>query len=130
MDMTFLNMSNSHSFLDDVEGTCRCAFFPFRFQHKLFNSLQITVSPSKSINLVQDGPESTMSAFSLSNNTGVLLLCEVAAKPVFEQVHANYNADQECRNNKKLCAALASWHLLTDHFPHGYVPLHPGPPWD
>jgi hypothetical protein len=31
---------------------------------------------------------------SLSDNTGVLLLCEVAAKPFYEQLDANYNADQ------------------------------------
>ncbi|KAI0727024.1 PARP-domain-containing protein [Fomitopsis betulina] len=33
----------------------------------------------------------------LSDNTGVLLLCEVAAKPFFEQHDANYNADQACK---------------------------------
>ena len=35
---------------------------------------------------------------SLSDNTGLLLLCEVAAKPFFEQYQANYNADQDCKN--------------------------------
>ncbi|KAH9891324.1 poly polymerase catalytic domain-containing protein [Cubamyces lactineus] len=34
----------------------------------------------------------------LSDNTGLLLLCEVAAKPFFEQYQANYNADQDCKN--------------------------------
>ncbi|EPS95706.1 hypothetical protein FOMPIDRAFT_1038418 [Fomitopsis schrenkii] len=33
----------------------------------------------------------------LSDNTGVLLLCEVAAKPFFEQHDANYSADQACK---------------------------------
>ncbi|KZT68464.1 PARP-domain-containing protein [Daedalea quercina L-15889] len=33
----------------------------------------------------------------LSDNTGILLLCEIAAKPFFEQDGANYNADQDCR---------------------------------
>ncbi|KAI0770930.1 poly polymerase catalytic domain-containing protein [Trametes elegans] len=34
----------------------------------------------------------------LSDNTGLLLLCEVAAKPFYEQYQANYNADQDCKN--------------------------------
>ncbi|KAJ8495164.1 hypothetical protein ONZ51_g1849 [Trametes cubensis] len=34
----------------------------------------------------------------LSDNTGLLLLCEVAAKPFLEQYQANYNADQDCKN--------------------------------
>ncbi|KAI0353197.1 PARP-domain-containing protein [Trametes cingulata] len=33
----------------------------------------------------------------LSDNTGLLLLCEVAAKPFYEQHQANYNADQDCK---------------------------------
>ncbi|KAH7930598.1 PARP-domain-containing protein [Leucogyrophana mollusca] len=38
----------------------------------------------------------------LSDNIGVLLLCEVAAKPYFEQTDANYDADRQCKANKKL----------------------------
>ncbi|KAG6837207.1 hypothetical protein H0H93_013075 [Arthromyces matolae] len=38
----------------------------------------------------------------LSNNTGLLLLCEVAVKPFHELTHASYNADQECKSNKKM----------------------------
>ncbi|KAJ3533877.1 hypothetical protein NM688_g7220 [Phlebia brevispora] len=33
----------------------------------------------------------------LSHNTGLLLLCEVAAKPFFEQIGANYDADRACK---------------------------------
>ncbi|KAI0369996.1 PARP-domain-containing protein [Pilatotrama ljubarskyi] len=33
----------------------------------------------------------------LSDNTGLLLLCEVAAKPFYEQHQANYNADEDCK---------------------------------
>ncbi|TBU22092.1 PARP-domain-containing protein [Dichomitus squalens] len=33
----------------------------------------------------------------LSDNIGILLLCEVAAKPFYEQHNANYNADQDCK---------------------------------
>ncbi|KAI0694469.1 poly polymerase catalytic domain-containing protein [Cerioporus squamosus] len=33
----------------------------------------------------------------LSDNTGLLLLCEVLAKPFYEQYQANYNADQDCK---------------------------------
>ncbi|KAI9062258.1 PARP-domain-containing protein [Trametes sanguinea] len=33
----------------------------------------------------------------LSDNTGLLLLCEVAAKPFYEQYQANYHADQDCK---------------------------------
>ncbi|KAI0935474.1 hypothetical protein AcV5_003891 [Taiwanofungus camphoratus] len=39
----------------------------------------------------------------LSDNTGVLLLCEVAAKPFFEQHQANYNGDADCKEAGKLC---------------------------
>lgn len=39
---------------------------------------------------------------SLSENTALLLLCEVAAKPFFEQIHENCNADIECRTAKAL----------------------------
>ncbi|CDO69839.1 hypothetical protein BN946_scf184803.g37 [Trametes cinnabarina] len=34
---------------------------------------------------------------SLSDNTGLLLLCEVAAKPFYEQYQANYNAAEDCK---------------------------------
>jgi len=37
-----------------------------------------------------------------SNGVGILLLCEVAAKPFFEQNHANYNAQSECGQAGKL----------------------------
>ncbi|KAJ7102466.1 poly polymerase catalytic domain-containing protein [Mycena belliarum] len=37
----------------------------------------------------------------LSNNIGLLLLCEVAAKPFYELVTAEYNADKGCKSNKK-----------------------------
>ncbi|KAJ7642302.1 PARP-domain-containing protein [Mycena rosella] len=37
----------------------------------------------------------------LSNNTGLLLLCEVAAKPFYELTTAEYNADRGCKTNKK-----------------------------
>ncbi|KAK0464174.1 PARP-domain-containing protein [Armillaria novae-zelandiae] len=37
----------------------------------------------------------------LSNNTGILLLCEVAAKPFYERNDAEYNADQTCKQNNK-----------------------------
>jgi hypothetical protein len=39
---------------------------------------------------------------SLSDNTGLLLLCEIAAKPFFEQMNANYNASEDCIASKKL----------------------------
>ncbi|KAK0506495.1 poly polymerase catalytic domain-containing protein [Armillaria luteobubalina] len=37
----------------------------------------------------------------LSNNTGILLLCEVVAKPFYERNDAEYNADQTCKQNNK-----------------------------
>ncbi|KAG8814974.1 hypothetical protein FRC17_000908 [Serendipita sp. 399] len=37
-----------------------------------------------------------------SNDVGILLLCEVAAKPFFEQVHANYHAHTACGQAGKL----------------------------
>ncbi|EIM92706.1 PARP-domain-containing protein [Stereum hirsutum FP-91666 SS1] len=46
----------------------------------------------------------------LSDGTGLLLLCEVAAKPFFEQENANYNADKDCKANNKLCTlGLGQW---------------------
>ncbi|KAF8323020.1 PARP-domain-containing protein [Clavulina sp. PMI_390] len=39
---------------------------------------------------------------SLSQNTGLLLLAEVAVAPFNELTHANYNADAECKANNKL----------------------------
>ncbi|KAG0699742.1 poly polymerase catalytic domain-containing protein [Suillus ampliporus] len=39
---------------------------------------------------------------SLSNQIGVLLLCEVAVKPFLEMNNANYNADEDCKKSKKL----------------------------
>lgn len=36
----------------------------------------------------------------LSDNTGLLLLCEVAAKPFHELTDASYDADQGCKRAK------------------------------
>ncbi|KAJ7924472.1 poly polymerase catalytic domain-containing protein [Mycena leptocephala] len=36
----------------------------------------------------------------LSHDTGLLLLCEVAAKPFYELTNAEYNADKGCKANK------------------------------
>ncbi|KAK0473548.1 poly polymerase catalytic domain-containing protein [Armillaria luteobubalina] len=39
--------------------------------------------------------------FADSINTGILLLCEVEAKPFYERNDAEYNADQTCKQNNK-----------------------------
>ncbi|KAJ7226070.1 poly polymerase catalytic domain-containing protein [Mycena pura] len=39
----------------------------------------------------------------LSHGTGILLLCEVAAKPFYERVQAEYDADKGCKKNKAKC---------------------------
>lgn len=39
----------------------------------------------------------------LSDSVGLLLLCEIAAKPFHEEINSNYYADQACKDNKKLC---------------------------
>ncbi|KAG0699726.1 hypothetical protein DFH29DRAFT_35629 [Suillus ampliporus] len=39
---------------------------------------------------------------SLSNQIGVVLLCEVAVKPFLEMTDANYSADEDCKKSKKL----------------------------
>ncbi|KAG1865517.1 poly polymerase catalytic domain-containing protein [Suillus subalutaceus] len=39
---------------------------------------------------------------SLSNQIGVLLLCEVAVKPFLEMNDANYTANEDCKKSKKL----------------------------
>lgn len=43
---------------------------------------------------------------SLSDNKALLLLCEVVAKPFFEQIYENSNADTECRAMKALCVCF------------------------
>lgn len=71
----------------------------------------------------------------LSNNTGLLLLCEVAAKPFYEQISAQYDADMHCRSNQKMATkgigrtqpvkwkdagkALNNAELLGCHMPDG-----------
>ncbi|THH21021.1 hypothetical protein EW146_g480 [Bondarzewia mesenterica] len=46
----------------------------------------------------------------LSDGVGLLLLCEVAAKPFFEQADANFNADQDCKVASKLATkGLGTW---------------------
>lgn len=39
---------------------------------------------------------------SISNNTALMLLCEVAARPFHELKNADYYADKTCATNKKL----------------------------
>lgn len=39
----------------------------------------------------------------LSNNTGLLLLAEVAVAPFNELTGAKYDADVDCKANNKLC---------------------------
>ena len=39
---------------------------------------------------------------SASDGIGIMLLCEVAAKPFFEQVQANYYADNDCKKAQAL----------------------------
>lgn len=43
-----------------------------------------------------------LSQTSLSNQIGVLLLCEVAVKPYLELTHAKYDADAACKSSDKL----------------------------
>ncbi|VDC02029.1 unnamed protein product [Peniophora sp. CBMAI 1063] len=38
----------------------------------------------------------------LSNRYGLILLCEAAVKPTFEQIHANYHADEDCKKAGKM----------------------------
>ncbi|KIY45292.1 PARP-domain-containing protein, partial [Fistulina hepatica ATCC 64428] len=45
---------------------------------------------------------SKVCAADAGNNTGLLLLCEVAVKPSYELYNADYNADEGCRKAKKL----------------------------
>ncbi|RPD56226.1 PARP-domain-containing protein [Lentinus tigrinus ALCF2SS1-6] len=60
----------------------------------------------------------------LSDNTGLLLLCEVVAKPFYEQHQANYNADQDCKKaGKKSTKGLgrtqpAEWQDCGDALDH------------
>ncbi|KAI0933069.1 hypothetical protein AcW1_000001 [Taiwanofungus camphoratus] len=67
------------------------------------SSLPTIVMPSESsFNTIAREVDSIVLC-SLSDNTGVLLLCEVAAKPFFEQHQANYNGDADCKEAGKLC---------------------------
>ncbi|KAI0063109.1 PARP-domain-containing protein [Artomyces pyxidatus] len=46
----------------------------------------------------------------LSNSIGLLLLCEVAANPVYELKDSNYNADQACKAaNKMATKGIGQW---------------------
>ncbi|KAA1468416.1 PARP-domain-containing protein [Dentipellis sp. KUC8613] len=46
----------------------------------------------------------------LSHGLGLLLLCEVAAQPFFEQCDANYNAAEECKTAGKMATkGLGRW---------------------
>lgn len=74
-------------------------------KHYSTGSLPITAIHSESYLLHRDVIR-TIVVCSLSDNTGLLLLCEVAAKPFFEQHHANYNADADCKAAKKMYACF------------------------
>ena len=54
----------------------------------------------------------------MSDNIGLLLLCEVAAKPCYELNDASYNAAAECKNDGKMWVALIFIPLST-HVPQG-----------
>ena len=45
----------------------------------------------------------SLNAFRLSNRYGLILLCEAAVKPTFEQLSANYNAGEDCKSAGKMC---------------------------
>lgn len=59
-----------------------------------------------------------------SNNIGIMLLCEVAAKPFFEQTSFNYNAQVECAQAGKLATKglgrtqPADWQDAGDNLGH------------
>lgn len=55
---------------------------------------------------------SVLSQTSLSDRTGVLLLCEVAVKPYLELTDAQYNADATCKASNKLYAMRSSCSLV------------------
>jgi len=44
----------------------------------------------------------------MSHGIGVMLLCEVAVRPFFEQNHANYHADNDCKKAQALYVAFLS----------------------
>lgn len=48
----------------------------------------------------------------LSDDTGLLLLCEVAAAPFYEQKNANYDADRDCKNAGALYVSKSSGIVL------------------
>ncbi|KAJ7599453.1 PARP-domain-containing protein [Mycena floridula] len=72
---------------------------------------------------------------SMSNNTGILLLCEVAAKPFYERIDGAFNADTLCKSSGKLSTlglgktrprkwkdagkALGNGELIGCHMPEG-----------
>lgn len=65
------------------------------------NSRRITAIPSECADGASRALNLTVIS-SLSDSVGLLLLCEVAARPFHEETNANYNADQACKDNKKL----------------------------
>ncbi|KAF5361683.1 hypothetical protein D9758_007389 [Tetrapyrgos nigripes] len=46
-------------------------------------------------------PRQIVTTLTMSGGIGILLLCEVAAKPFYERYDAEYNADESCKRNGK-----------------------------
>lgn len=62
----------------------------------------------------------------LSQNTGLLLLAEVAVAPFNELTHAKYDADVDCKANNKLYVALLSIRSLYEYILTGHSIILPG----
>ena len=91
--------------IDDVQGkVCSPNESLFRLLILTNISLQTIVMHSAYSFFIERGPAVDAAAHSLSENVGLLLLCEVAAKPFFEQYGANYDADRDCKAAGARCA--------------------------
>ena len=93
--------------IDDVQGKI-CSSNKSLFRSLIFTdvSLQTIVTHSAYSFVIERGSAVYARSHSLSENIGLLLLCEVAAKPFFEQYGANYDADRDCKAAGARCVCL------------------------
>ena len=93
--------------IDDVQGKI-CSSNKSLFRSLIFTDVspQTIVTHSAYSFVIERGSVIYATSHSLTENIGLLLLCEVAAKPFFEQYGANYDADRDCKAAGARCACL------------------------
>ena len=103
---------------DDVQGTFVFLFLAPTLTRSTNTSQRTIAMHSESLRpqaLPATRAKANSIRSSLSDNTGILLLCEVAAKPFLEQHDANYNADEDCKKAGAKYVSCTSHPLLALH---------------